>query len=383
MESCFDLDESHRAFADSCRRFVDQQVRPLVETSEQTGAFPVQLWPRLGDAGLLGLRVAERFGGSDADALAVAVLAEELGRASGGLAITPLVSSYMAGSHIARFGREDQQEHYLPPLVRGELVAAIAVTEPNTGSDVAGLRTRAAATDGGYRITGSKMFITNAGLADVLVVAATLDPALGHRGITTFLVDADTPGIDIGPPLSKIGWRSSDTREVVFDDCHVAAAQVLGEPGRGFYQIMEAFQLERIVLAAMGVGLAADAVEIAQDYARERRTFGIALAERQAIRHLLAEMHTTTEVARLATYQAAARIDATHPQAEQAVAIAKFVAARAANEVADRALQVFGGSGYMDETPVARHFRDARILRIGGGTDEIQLEIIAKRRIGA
>lgn len=256
---------------------------------------------------------------------------------------------------------------------------AIAVTEPGAGSDVAGIRATAGRVDGGYVLSGTKTFITNAGLADAFVVAAKTDTSAGHRGISTFLVDGDLRGLSFGPPLKKMGWRSSDTREVVLDDCYVRDDQVLGEVGRGFYQIMSAFQLERVVLAGMGVGLAAEVAAIARAYASERRTFGAPLADRQAIRHVLASMDTDVELARLMTYQAAARISSNHPGAEEAVARAKLVSARAANRVADDGLQLFGGSGYMDETPVARHYRDARILRIGGGTDEIQLEILAKR----
>jgi acyl-CoA dehydrogenase/citronellyl-CoA dehydrogenase len=378
-ESLWELDEAHAEFQTVCRRFVDDHVRPHVETSEQTGTFPPELWQRMGQAGLLGLRSPERFGGSEADSLAVAILAEELGRASGGLAITPLVSSYMAGSHIVAYGSDAQHEQYVPRLVAGEIVAAIAVTEPMAGSDVAAIRTTAETTSNGYVLRGTKMFITNAGLADVIIVAAKTDPSAGHRGITTFVVDRGHAGMSVSPPLTKMGWRSSDTREVVFDDCVVAPAQVLGQPGRGFYQIMSAFQLERVVLAAMGVGLAAEAASLARQYARDRMVFGAPLGDKQTIRHMLAEMDTQVHVARLITHQAAARIDSGHPEVESTVAMAKLVAARIANDVADDAVQIFGGSGYMDEMPVARHYRDARILRIGGGTDEIQLDILAKR----
>lgn len=377
--SLWELDPAHREFQAVCRRFVDDHVRPYVESSERAGTFPHELWKRMGDAGLLGLRAPEQFGGSDADCVAVAILAEELGRASGGLAVTPLVSSYMAGSHIVAYGSDAQHEQYVPRLVAGELVAAIAVTEPGAGSDVAGIRTSAEATPSGYVLRGTKMFITNAGLADVIVVAAKTDPSAGHRGITTFLVDRDNPGMSVSPQLRKMGWRSSDTREVIFDECHVSDSQVLGRPGRGFYQIMAAFQLERVVLAAMGVGLAAEVTDQSRQYARDRMVFGAPLADKQAIRHMIANMDTDVHVARLITYQAASRIDSNHPEAESTVAMAKLVAARIANDVADEAVQIFGGSGFIDETPVARHYRDARILRIGGGTDEIQLDILAKR----
>ena len=375
----WELDESHEEFREVCRRFVDEQFRPRVASSEEAGTFPPELWPLMARAGLLGLRIPEEYGGSGADAVAATVLAEELAKASGGLAITPLVSSYMASPHLVYFGNDEQRKRYLPSVVAGETVAAIAVTEPSAGSDVAAIRATGEKVQGGYVLRGTKMFITNAGLADVLFIAVKTDLAAGRRGITTFVVDADNPGLALSPPLKKMGWRSSVTREVVLDECFVAEDQVLGEVGRGFYQIMSAFQLERVLLGAMGVGLADDCLDLARSYALDRCAFGSPLGNLQTIRHRLALMETDIHLARMVTYQAAARLDAGHPDAEATVAMAKLVAARVANTVADEAVQIFGGSGFMDDTPVARHYRDARILRIGGGTDEIQLEILAKR----
>lgn len=377
--TAWELDEDHEAFRQVCRRFVDEHVRDKVAAAEEAGTFPADLWPALGQAGLLGLLIPEEYGGSPADALAITILAEELARASGGLAITPLVSSYMAGSHIVRNGTPDQKGRYLPDIAAGRSVVSIAVTEPGAGSDVAGIRTVATPTEGGFVLRGSKTFITNAGLCDVMVVAAKTDRDAGHRGITTFLVDPDQPGLSLGSPLPKMGWHSSDTREVFFDDCLVGEERVLGQVGSGFYQIMEGFQLERVLLAAMGVGLADAALTDARAHAAQREAFGAPLSSLQTIRHRLAEMDVEVHLARLITYQSAARLDANHPEAAATVAMAKLVAARLANRVADEAVQIFGGLGYIDETPVARHYRDARILRIGGGTDEIQLEILAKQ----
>ena len=375
----WELDEEHEAFRLVCRRFVDEQVRPYVVGSEAAGTFPGELWPKLAQAGLLGLMIPEEYGGSPADNLAITLLAEELARASGGIAITPLVSSYMAGSHIARFGTADQKGRYLPDVAAGRCVVSIAVTEPGAGSDVAGITTVAAPAEGGFALRGAKTFITNAGLADVMVVAAKTDRDAGHRGNTTFLVDTDQPGLTLGAPLPKMGWHSSDTREVFFDDCPVGEERVLGQVGSGFYQIMESFQLERVLLGAMGIGLAAECLDDARAYAAQREVFGGRLSDLQTIRHRLAEMEVDLHLARLVTYQAAARLDSGHPEAAATVAMAKLAAARVANRVADEAVQIFGGSGFIDETPVARHYRDARILRIGGGTDEIQLEILAKQ----
>ena len=221
------------------------------------------------------------------------------------------------------------------------------------------------------------MFITNAGFADVLVVAARTSPD-GHRGITTFIVEAGNPGLSAGQPLRKMGWHGSDTREVILSDCFVPADAVLGEPGRGFHQIMAAFQLERLTLAAMGLGHAEECLAAATAYARERDVFGVPLISKQAIQHRLAALSVELEAARLLTYRAAARLDSDHPEAAASVAMAKYHAAIAANRIVDECVQLFGGSGFLEETPVARHYRDARVLRIGGGTDEIQLEILAK-----
>jgi acyl-CoA dehydrogenase/citronellyl-CoA dehydrogenase len=372
-----ELDQEHRDFQLSVRTFVDRQVRPVVAEAEAAGHPPAALWKELGAAGLLGLTIPEENGGGGGDTLAVALLAEELAHASGGIAVTALVSAYMAAPHIAHFGTARQRAAYLPGIASGNQVAAIAVTEPGTGSNVAGITSRATRSDAGFVLNGTKMFITNAGLADVFVVAARTSDE-GRRGISTFLLEAGTHGLSVGRPLRKMGWHSSDTREVVLDDCLVPADALLGTEGRGFHQIMEAFQLERIALAAMGLGHAAECLQLATDYAAGREVFGSRLVDLQTARHRLAAMTVELEAARLLTYQAAARLDAGDPGARRSVAIAKYYAAQAANHIADDAVQLFGGSGFLEETPVARHYRDVRILRIGGGTDEIQLEILGQ-----
>jgi alkylation response protein AidB-like acyl-CoA dehydrogenase len=379
----WELDPEHEEFRASVRSFVDRHVRPVVEESEQAGRPPASLLKEMGSAGLLGLAIPEEYGGGGGDAMAICVLSEELARASGGIAVTALVSGYMSAPHIARYGTDEQRARYLPGIVAGEKISAIAVTEPGTGSDVGAITTRAEPVkrDGeagaGFRINGTKMFITNAGIADVLVVAARTSPH-GHRGITTFIVEAGTPGLSVGKPLRKMGWHGSDTREVIFSDLFVPAEAILGTEGRGFHQIMEAFQLERLTLAAMGLGHAEECLQAATVYARDREVFGSSLISLQATRHRLAAASVDLEAARLLTYRAAARLDSGHPEVGKSVAMAKYHAAIAANRIVDECVQLFGGSGFLEETPVARHFRDARVLRIGGGTDEIQLEILAK-----
>ncbi len=373
----WELDAEHEDFRASVRTFVDRQVRPVVEEAEEKGRPSAALLKEMGSAGLLGLAVPEEYGGGAGDSLAIVVLSEELARASGGIAVTALVTGYMSTPHIAKFGTEAQCARYLPSLVAGEKIASIAVTEPGTGSNVGGITTRATPADGGYRLDGTKMFITNAGIADVVIVAARTSPD-GHRGVTTFIVEADNPGLSVGQPLRKMGWHGSDTREVVLSDCFVPADAVLGEVGRGFHQIMSAFQLERLTLAGMGIGHAAECLAAATAYAKDRDVFGVPLISKQAIRHRLAALSIELEAAQLLTYRAAARLDAGHPEAEASVAKAKYQAAIAACHIVDECVQLFGGSGFLEETPVARHYRDVRVLRIGGGTDEIQLEILAK-----
>jgi acyl-CoA dehydrogenase len=373
----WELDQVHGDFQASCRAFVDRQVRPLVEPAEAAGQFPAELWKQLGAAGLLGLVTPDGYGGADGDSLAVALLAEELARASGGIAVTALVSAYMAGPHLVRHGSQAQRDRWLAPLAAGEAVAAIAVTEPGTGSDVARVSTTARRTPDGWVLNGRKMFITNAGLADVVVVAARTGDA-GRAGLSLFLVERGTAGLSLGRPLPKMGWRSSDTREVLLDDLALPMDALLGTEDRGFYQIMEGFQLERVALSAMGIGHAAECLDLARNYAGQREAFGEPLTHLQTIRHRLAAMEVELEAARLVTYQAAARLDAAHPDAARSVARAKYLAAISANRIVDDAVQLFGGAGFVEESPVARHYRDARILRIGGGTDEIQLEILTR-----
>jgi acyl-CoA dehydrogenase len=375
------METEYQDFRQSCEAFTRRHVRPVVAKAECQGYPPDALWQQLGEAKLLGLMTPEGLGGSGCDELAVALLAEELSRACGGVAVSVLVSAYMAGTHVVQNGTDKQRDAYSVPIAAGKKIAAIAVTEPGAGSDVAGISTRAVRSESGYRINGRKTFITNAGIADVIIVAAKTDLAAGHRGITTFLVDSQTPGLSLSEPLTKMGWHSSDTREVLLEDVEVPHDAVLGEVGRGFYQIMEAFQLERVVLAAMGLGHAAESLNLATEYVKNRPAFGGSLVDKQAVRHRLAEMQIDLEAARLFTYEAAEQLRDRTPDAARMVAMAKYFVPRSASRIVDNAVQLMGGSGFVEESGVARHFRDMRILRIGGGADEIQLDIVAKQSL--
>ena len=375
----FELDDVHREFQQVCRDFVSEQILPKVEQAERDGQFPLELMPLMGRYGFLGLGFPEEAGGTGGDMLAIAIFSEELGKASGGIAVTPLVSAYMAAPHLAKYGTPVQQQRYLLPITTGEKIASIGVTEPGAGSDVAGMRTTAKETTGGFLINGTKLFITNGGFADYIILGAKTEPTERHRGITMFLIEKNDPGFSVGRPLRKMGWHASDTRELIFEDCFIPAERIIGEENRGFYQIASSFQTERITLSGMGVGLAQAAFDDALQYAKDREAFGSQIGKYQAIRHKLAAMATDIQTARLLLYQAAAKLDADAPDALDVVAMAKLHTAIVANRVADDAVQIFGGMGYIEETRVAMHYRDARILRIGGGTDEIQMEILAKR----
>jgi len=372
--------EEHRQFRDNLRRYIDQEIVPRAAPWEDAGMVPRAVMRQMGELGYLGVRYPEAYGGSGLDTVYSAILAEELGRSTyGGYAVTVTVHTDMASPHLANFGTPEQLKRYLPSLIRGETVCAVAVTEPDAGSDVAGIRTRAVRDGDHWVINGSKMFITNGVHGDLYFVGAKTDPtAKGSRGISIFIVEKGTPGFRVGRVLKKSGWLCSDTAELVFENCRIPAANLLGGENKGFYQIMRNFQNERMVIGAQAMGEAARAIEMTVDYVRERKAFGATLWDKQAIRQRLAMRAAQVEAGRALVYHAA-WLDAQGKDCVKEVSMVKALCGELVNEVLYDCQQFHGGFGYMHETTIARMVRDARVEAIGGGATEVMLEEVAKR----
>jgi acyl-CoA dehydrogenase len=374
-----DHDDTLTLLRETLRRFVEKEVVPHGAAWEAKGEVPREVLRQMGQLGFLGLRYAEEYGGGAMDARATALLAEELGRSTfGGFAITVLVHTDMASPHLVNAGSPAQIRKYLPRVISGELITAVAVTEPDAGSDVKGIRTSARRDGDGWVLKGSKMFITNGALADVYFVAAKTDPAAGSKGVSMFIVEKGTPGFSVGRRLDKMGWRSSDTAELVFDGCRVPAENLLGEENRGFYAIMKNFQNERIAIAAMAMGEAARAMELTLEYVKTRKAFGAPLWDKQAIRQRMSMLAARVEAGRQLVQHAAA-LDAEGRDCVREVSMAKAYCAELLNDVVYDCLQFHGGFGYIKESAIERMYRDARVQPIGGGATEVMLEEVAKR----
>jgi acyl-CoA dehydrogenase len=366
-----DIADTLRLLRESVRRYVEKEVAPKAAAWEAQGFVPREVLREMGRLGFLGLRYAEEYGGGALDARATALLAEELGRSTyGGFAITVLVHTDMASPHLVNAGSPAQIRQYLPGIVSGERIAAVAVTEPDAGSDVKSIRTSARRDGAGWVLNGAKMFITNGALADLYFVAARSEPGAGSKGISMFIVEKGTPGFAVGRRLDKMGWRSSDTAELVFDGCRVPAQNLLGEEGRGFYAIMRNFQNERIAIAAMAMGEAAKAIELTLEYVKTRKAFGAPLWDKQAIRQRLSMLAAQVEAGRQLV-QHAASLDAAGRDCVKEVSMAKAYCAELLNDVVYDCLQFHGGFGYIKESAIERMYRDARVQSIGGGATEV------------
>jgi acyl-CoA dehydrogenase len=372
----------HELLRRTIRSFVEKEVVPHVAAWDDAGEIPRAFWRRLGELGFLGLSVDPEHGGAGADFLSNVVLGEEMARCrSGGVAFSVLVHTDMSSPWLTRFGTDAQKQKYLPGIVAGDTVCALAITEPGAGSDMAALATRAERRGDQYVLRGSKTFITNGVYGDLYFVAARTGHGTAgrrHDGISMFLVQKGNPGFRVSRKLDKLGMRASDTAELAFEDCPVPAEDLLGVEGRGFQQLAEGLQRERILAAVLALSAAGQALEDTMAYLCERTAFGEPLATRQALRHRLADLATEVEAARCLVHRAAAL----HQAGEECVtevSMAKLYATEVANRVAYHAVQLHGGYGYMREYPVERFFRDVRLWTIASGSSEMMREIIARR----
>jgi len=373
----FIFQDHHDELRESIRRFVVKELAPHAEEWEET-TFPDSVFTRMGELGLLGLSYPESYGGQGGDYISNIVLAEEMTHAdSGGLAMGVAVHTDMATPPIHLFGTEEQKQRYLVPAIRGEKISCLGITEPDAGSDVAGIKTRAVRDGDDWVINGSKTYITNGVRADFIVLVAKTDADAGYDGFTLFLIDKETPGFIVENKLEKLGMHASDTALLAFSDVRVPHDAVLGEIGKGFYHIMWELQGERLIGAAGSVAGAQRCFDKTLVYAKERQAFGRSIGRFQVIRHKFAEMATKIESARQMVYATAWRfMNGEYPVRE--ISIAKLHASRIAVEVADECIQIHGGAGYMKEYGVERVWRDMRLNRIGAGTDEIMLDVIGR-----
>jgi short/branched chain acyl-CoA dehydrogenase len=379
----FELSDEHRLIQGTVRDFARGEVAPVAEELDRTKAFPYDIVRRLGDLNLMGIPFPEEYGGGGGDTLAYAIAVEELTRVDSSVAITLCAHTSLGTQPIYVFGNEEQKREWLPPLCAGERLGAFGLTEPEAGSDAGNTQTRATLEDGEWVIDGAKQFITNAGtdISGVVAITAVTGQQNGDKEISNLLVPNGTPGYEQGEPYRKMGWNASDTRPLTFTECRVPEENLLGPRGGGVKQFLHVLDIGRIGVAAMGVGLAQGALDEALAYAKERRAFGQPISKFQAIGTKLADMSTEIEAARLLTYKAARLKDA-GANFTLAAAQAKLKTGRLAVRATEEAVQIHGGYGYIEEYPVCRFYRDAKILTIGEGTDEVQQMVIA-RALGA
>ncbi len=374
----FELNEEQRAIRDMVRRFAQEKIAPLARHTDETGEFPADNFRQMGELGLLGLPIPEEYGGVGADTISYALAVEEIAAACGSTALTYAAHTSLASMPLLWFGSEAQKRKYLTHLAQGKGLGAFGLTEPQSGSDAAGLRTTAVKDGNSWVLNGQKMWITSGSIADVVIVAAVTDPERGARGISNFIVEKGTPGFTAGKNEPKMGLKGSITSQLFFEDCRIPLENLLGDLNGGFIQFMKTLDGGRISIAACSLGLGRAAYEAARQYAQERRAFGHVIADFQAIQFKLANMATELDAARLLIYQAAVLKDAGKPFTKEA-AMAKLFASEAAERACYQAIQIHGGYGYSREYPVERIYRDNRLMAIGEGTSEILRMVIARR----
>jgi alkylation response protein AidB-like acyl-CoA dehydrogenase len=376
----FRLEEEHEALRKTVEEFAREEVAPVIGELYEKAEFPYEIVAKMGRMGLFGLPFPEEYGGMGGDFLAVCVALEELARVDSSVAITLEAGVSLGAMPIYRFGTEEQKQEWLPKLCSGEMLGAFGLTEPGGGSDAGATLTTAAERDGTWVINGSKAFITNSGTRITGLVTATAVTGKspdGRKEISAIIVPSGAPGFSVSKSYSKVGWNSSDTHELSFVDCQVPVANLLGQRGRGYAQFLSILDEGRIAIAALSVGLAQGCVDECVRYAHERSAFGHAIGEYQAIQFKIADMEARVHTARLAYYAAASKMLRGEPFKKEA-AIAKLVSSNAAMDNARDATQIFGGYGFMNEFPVGRFYRDAKILEIGEGTSEVQRMLIAR-----
>ena len=373
----FELPESHRALQSSLRDFCERRVKPYAGQWDKDEKFPMEVVQELGQLGVMGMLVAEEYGGAAMDCLAVAVAVEEIARYDGSLALTVASHNGLGTSHLRIFGNDAQRKKYLPKLATGEYLGAWGLTEPGSGSDASGMKTTAVRQGNNWVINGTKMFITQGTVGHTFVVLAVTDPKQGKKGITAFLLEKGMPGFSQRPIHGKLGMRSSDTAELIMENVEVPDANRVGEVGRGFIDTMKILDRGRITIGALAVGLARGALEESIRYSRERTAFGQPISEFQGLRWMMADMKTELEAARLLVHRAARLADAGQPYSREA-SMAKLFASEVATRACNKAVQIHGGYGYTREFPVERYLRDAKLCEIGEGTSEIQRTIIAR-----
>jgi short-chain 2-methylacyl-CoA dehydrogenase len=375
MTPNYDLSDEHELVRRTVREFAQERIAPVAEELDREHRFPYELVAELAELGLMGMTIPEEYAGAGADTLSYAIAIEELTRVDSSVAITVAAHHSLGTLPIYMFGNDEQKREWLPPLASGERLAAFGLTEPDAGSDAGATRTRAELRDGEWVINGSKMFITNAGTD--ITACVTITALTGEGEVSNIIVPNGTPGYEIAPPMQKLGWRASDTRELSFRDVRVPEANLLGPRGKGFQQFLEILDGGRISVAAMGVGLARGAYDLAAQYAKERQQFGKPIAQFQAVQFALADMATEIEAGRSMVYKAAWLKDQGRAFGKEA-AMAKLYTGELSNRAANAALQIHGGYGFMDEFPISRLYRDQKILEIGEGTNEVQRMVIAK-----
>lgn len=377
MSSLSYFNDTHEMVRETTRKLVEREILPHIAEWEEAGSFPRELYGKLAEAGLLGIGFPEQYGGSGEDVFMMVAYTEEIMRSTSGGLVASLGSLGIGLPPVAKWGSDELKQRIIPGVLAGEKIAALAITEPGGGSDVAGLRTRAVKDGDEYVVNGSKTFITSGVRADYYTVAVRTGGE-GYGGVSLLLVEKGTPGFEVGRNLKKMGWWASDTAELFFEDCRVPAANLIGAENGGFYCIMSNFQMERLNLAVMANMTAQMALEESLRYVQEREAFGRTLSRFQVLRHKLADMATQVEVSREFTYRVAARM-AAGENCIREVSMAKNMATKTSDAVTYEAVQIFGGMGYMRESVVERLYRDNRILAIGGGTYEIMNEVIAKQ----